>query len=76
MFILCMILHFTKKQHYTLFGCHDSASSYTQMSDFNKMLYIFKTVTTFCNLNKIQSVQRMQFFLEILFDYVKSQISY
>lgn len=47
MFILCMILHFTKKQHYKLFGCHDSASLYTQMSDFNKMLYIFKTVTTF-----------------------------
>lgn len=53
---------FYKKQHYKLFGCHDSASSYTQMSDFNKMLYIFKTVTTFCNLNKIQSVQRMHFF--------------
>lgn len=47
MFILRMILHFTKKQHYKLFGCHDSASLYKQMSDFNKMLYIFKTVTTF-----------------------------
>lgn len=35
------------KKHYKLFGCHDSASSYKQMSDFNKILYIFKTVTTF-----------------------------
>lgn len=38
---------FYKKQHYKLFGCHDSASTYKQMSDFNKILYIFKTVTTF-----------------------------
>lgn len=36
-----------KKQYHKLFGCHDSASSNTQMSDFNKMSYIFQTVTTF-----------------------------
>lgn len=36
-----------KKQHHKLFGCHDSASSNTQMSDFNKMSCVFKTATPF-----------------------------